>query len=123
VAVPIDCGAAGEVVLIDLDQQLESALNNRFKYGDAKGLQATADDMLKGVYALLYDEVPDDYQTAPERDAWVKNQHEYKEAVLEKAKRYSDWEAARLKMQILFACVEKYRTDASTERTMMKASQ
>ena len=109
--------------MIDIDTELEDALNNRFKYGNAKGLQATADDYLKGVYALLYDEVPDNCKTAPERDAWVKNQHEYKEAVLEKAKRYSDWEAARLKMQIIFAAVEKYRTDASTERTMMKASQ
>ena len=107
--------------MIDIDQQLEDALTNRFKYGDAKGLQATADDYLKGIYAMLYSESGDG--TVPERDAYVKNQHEYKEAVLEKAKRYSDWEAARLKMQILFAAVEKYRTDASTDRTMMRASQ
>jgi len=109
--------------MIDLNKQLEDALNNRFKYGNARGLQATADDYLKGVYALLYHDVPDTCKTAPERDAWVKDQHEYKEAIEEKAKRYSDWEAARLKMQILFACVEKYRTDKSSERTMMRASQ
>jgi len=106
--------------MINLDEELEDALNNRFKYGNAKGLQATADDYLKGVYAMLYDESEG---TVSERDAWVKNQHEYKAAVEEKAKRYSDWEAARLKMQILFACVEKYRTDKSTDRTMMRASQ
>ena len=106
--------------MINLDEELEDALNNRFKYGNAKGLQATADDYLKGVYAMLYDESEG---TVSERDSWVKNQHEYKAAVEEKAKRYSDWEAARLKMQILFACVEKYRTDKSTDRTMMRASQ
>ena len=109
--------------MINLDKQLEGALTNRFKYGDAKGLQATADDYLKGVYAMLYPDAPIELKTVPERDAWVKDQHEYKAAVEEKAKRYSDWEAARLKMQILFACVEKYRTDASTDRTMMRASQ
>ena len=107
--------------MIDIDTELEDALTNRFKYGDAKGRQATADDYLKGVYALLYDESPQG--PVAERDSWIKNQHEYKEAVLEKAKRYSDWEAARLKMQILFAAVEKYRTDQSTDRTMMRASQ
>ena len=106
--------------MIDIDQQLEDALNHRFKYGDAKGLQATADDYLKGVYAMLYSESDG---TVAERDAFVKNQHEYKDAIEEKAKRYSDWEAARLKMQILFAAVEKYRTDAATERNMIKASQ
>jgi len=106
--------------MIDIDQELEAALNNRFKYGDAKGLQATADDYLKGVYAMLYE---DSKGTVAERDAFVKDKKEYKDAVAEKAKRYSDWEAARLKMQILFAAVEKYRTDAATERNMMRASQ
>ena len=105
---------------IDIDKELEDALNNRSKYGDAKGLQATADDYLKGVYAMLYDETKG---TNPERDSRVKVQQEYKDAVKEKAKRYSDWEAARLKMQIIFAAVEKYRTDKATERDMMRASQ
>ena len=109
--------------MIDIDQQLEDALTNRFKYGDAKGLQATADDYLKGVYAMLYPDVPDHLKTVPERDAWVRDTPEYKAAIAEKSKRYGDWEAARLKMQILFAAVEKYRTDKSSERTMMRASQ
>ena len=109
--------------MIDIDQELEDALNNRFKYGDAKGLQATADDYLKGVYAMLYHDVPLHLKTVPERDSWVKDQQEYKNAIAEKSKRYSNWEAARLKMQILFAAVEKYRTDAATERNMMRASQ
>jgi len=108
--------------MIDIDKELEAALTNRFKYGNAKGLQATADDYLKGVYALLYGKIPIDYKTVPERDAWVKDHPDYKEAITVKANRYADWEAARLKMQILFAAVEKYRTDAATERNMMRAS-
>ena len=106
--------------MIDIDTELEDALTNRFKYGDAKGRQATADDYLKGVYSMLYEESSG---TVAERDANVKNQHEYQAAIEEKAKRYSEWEAARLKMQILFAAVEKYRTDKSSERQMMRASQ
>ena len=108
---------------MNIDQELDDALNNRFKYGNAKGLQATADDYLKGVYAIVYLDVPDHLKTVPEKDAWVKRTDEYKAAVEEKKKRYSDWEAARLKMQIIFAAAEKYRTDASTERTMMRAGQ
>ena len=107
--------------MIDIDLELEDALTNRFKYGNAKGLQATADDMLKGVYAMLYADAPDG--TVPEKDAWVRRQPRYIDAVELKAKWYGDWEAARLKMTILFSAVEKYRTDKSSERTMMRASQ
>ena len=109
--------------MIDIDRELEIALTKRAEYGNLKGKQATADDYIKGVYALLYSEVPDHLKTAPERDSWIKRQDRYKDAVLEKDNRYSEWEAARLKMQILFAAVEKYRTDAATERNMMRASQ
>ena len=109
--------------MIDIDIELEDALTNRFKYGNCKGLQATADDYLKGVYAMLYSDVPPEFKTVPERDAWVKDQPDYLEAVDQKAERYANWEAARLKMQIIFAAVEKYRTDKATERNMMRASQ
>ena len=106
--------------VLDLDKQLEDALNRRADYGNLRGKQATADDYLKGVYALLYD---NSEGTVAERDAWVKRQIRYTDAVLEKENRYGEWEAARLKIQILFAAVEKYRTDAATERNMMRASQ
>lgn len=109
--------------MIDLDKQLEDALNRRADYGNLRGKQATAEDYVKGVYALLYPDAPEDMKTVPERDAWIKRQTRYQDAVLEKENRYADWESARLKMQILFACVEKYRTDAATERNMMRASQ
>lgn len=109
--------------MIDIDKELEDALNRRADYGSLKGKQATAEDYVKGVYALLYPDAPEDIKTVPERDAWVKRQTRYRDAVLEKENRFADWEAARLKMQILFAAVEKYRTDKSSERYMMKASQ
>ena len=109
--------------MIDIDNELDTALNKRADYGNLKGLQATADDYLKGVYAQLYPDAPDDLKTVPEKDAWIRDQSRYRDAVLEKSNRYADWEAARLKMQILFAAVEKYRTDKSSERYMMKASQ
>ena len=109
--------------MIDIDLELENALNTRDKYGNVKGKQATADDYLKGVYALLYSETHDYLKTVPERDSWVKRHPTYDKAVLEKANRYADWEAARLKMQILFAAVDKYRTDKASERNMMRASQ
>ena len=109
--------------MINIDQQLEDALNHRLKYGDAKGRQATADDALKATYAMIYLDVPDHLKTVPEKDAWIKRTDEYRQAIEEKKERYAEWEAARLKMQILFAAVEKYRTDKSSERTMMRASQ
>jgi len=109
--------------MIDIDAELEIALNKRSNYGNLKGLQATADDYLKGIYAQLYPQAPEDLKTVPERDAWIKRQQRYQDAVLEKENRYAAWEAARLKMQVLFAAVEKYRTDKSSERYMMKASQ
>jgi len=109
--------------VIDLDKQLEDALNRRADYGNLRGKQATADDYLKGVYALLYPDAPEDLKTVPERDAWIRRQTRYKDAVLEKENRYGDWEAGKLKMQIIFAAVEKYRTDEVTERNMMRASQ
>lgn len=107
--------------MIDLDAELELALKRRTEYGKLRGLQATADDYVKGIYALLYSEAQGD--TVGERDAWVKRQEAYHEAIGEKENRYADWEAANLKMKILFAMVEKYRTDRASERTMMRASE
>ena len=107
--------------MIYLDTELEEALTKRVAYGNLRGLQATADDYLKGIHAMLYDDAPEG--SIPEKEAWVRRQAAYASAIDDKAKRYGDWEAARLKMQILFAAVEKYRTDAATERNMMRASQ
>ena len=104
--------------MTDLDTKLEEARKNAKNYGNLRGLKETADDYLKGVYAYLYSESDG---TVAERDAWVKRQNEYLEAVNEKAKRYAEWTAAELYMKILFAEVEKYRTDRATERHMDRA--
>jgi len=106
---------------VDIDKKLEDARNSRDNYGNKRGLKDTADDYLKGEYALLYLKVPDDYKTVPERDAWIRRQPEYKRAIEAKKMRYADWTAAELYMKILFAEVEKYRTDAATDRTMDRA--
>ena len=105
--------------MIDLDTKLEQARERAVGYGNKRGLKDTADDFLKGVYAQLYPDAPDHLKTVPERDAWVRRQTRYLEAVKEKANRYADWTAAELYIKILMAEVDKYRTDKATDRTMV----
>ena len=104
--------------MTDLDTKLEQARANAKNYGNLRGLKETADDYVKGVYASLYPKIDG---SVAERDSWVKRQPEYLQAVDEKAKRYAEWTAAELYMKILFAEVEKYRTDRATERHMDRA--
>lgn len=106
-----------------LDEKLEQARLHAEGYGDKRGLKETADDYLKGVYAQLYGEIPIPDATVAEKDAWVRRQPEYKEAIVEKQNRYADWTAAELYVKILFAEVEKYRTDEATNRAMDRMHQ
>jgi hypothetical protein len=106
--------------MTDLDRTLEQARANAVGYGNKRGLKDTADDYLKGVYAMLYPDAPSDLKTVPERDAWVRRQKEYLAAIDEKKKRYAEWTAAELYMKILFAELDKYRTDQSSARLMDK---
>ena len=105
--------------MTDIDAMLEKARANAVGYGNKRGLKETADDYLKGVYALLYQDAEGD--TVGDRDAWVKRHPVYKDAIGVKAERYGDWEAAQLYMKILFSQLDKYRTDQSTARYMDKA--
>ena len=105
--------------MTDLDKKLEQARENAVGYGNKRGLKDTADDYLKGVYAQLYPDCPDKYKTVPERDAWVRRQPEYLEAIEEKKDRYAGWTAAELYMKILFSQIAKYQTDKATDRTMV----
>lgn len=105
--------------MTDLDKKLEDAREKAKNYGNKRGLKETADDYLKGVYGLLYEDAPDG--TVAEKDAWIRRQPKYQEAIKEKQKRYAEWTASELYMKILFAEVEKYRTDRATERAMDKA--
>ena len=105
--------------MIDLDEKLEQARENAVGYGNKRGLKDTADDYLKGVYAKLYQDLPSHLTSVAQCDAWIKIQPEYLEAIEEKKNRYAGWTAAELYMKILFAQLDKYRTDASTDRAMV----
>ena len=107
--------------MTDLDRTLEQARNNAVGYGNKRGLKDTAEDYLKGVYAMLYPDAPSDLKTVPERDAWVRRQKDYTEAIDEKKKRYAEWTAAELYMKILFTEAEVWRTRCANDRLMDKA--
>ncbi len=102
----------------ELDAKLEKARAGAKNYGNLRGLKDTADDYLKGVYAGLYHLAPDG--TVPDKEAWVRRQPSYTHAVKEKSNRYADWCAAEIYMKILFAEVDKYRTDQATNRNIDK---
>ena len=106
---------------MNLDEKLEQARSRAEHYGQLRGRKETADDYVKLVYAQLYDNSPEG--PVAERDAWVKRQNEYRLAIEEKANRYAEWTAAETYMKILFAELDKYRTDRATERTMDKHHQ
>jgi len=102
-----------------LDKEFWDALEGRFKYGDLRGLQATADDALKTEDAFIRESAPDG--SVAETDAWVRRQARHGDAMKEKKKKYSDWAAAELKMKILFALKDKYQTDCKLARDMDQA--
>ena len=103
-----------------LDEKLEQARKGAERYGQKRGLKDTADDYLKIVHAQLYEDVPSCLKTNPEKDAWVKRQPEYLEAVEEKKNRYAGWTAAEVYVKLLFAEADKYRSDKAMDRDMMK---
>ena len=105
----------------ELDRKLEQARSRAKEYGRLRGAKETADDLVKGVRAELWDEIPDHLSTVADRESWVARQPRYREAVKEKENRYAEWTTAELYMKILFAEVEKYRTDQATNRAMDRA--
>lgn len=105
--------------MADLDDKLEQARAKAKHYGNLRGLKETADDHVKIVYAQLYDKA--EGASVADRDAWVKRQPEYAEAIKIKSNRYADWTAAEVWLKLLLAEVEKYRTDRATERHMDQA--
>lgn len=100
----------------DLDRKLEAARERAEEYGNLRGLKETAEDYVKGVYAMLYEDAEGKH--APQRDAWVRRQPDYLRAVEEKANRYAQWTAAEIYMKLLFAQIDKYRTDSATNRQL-----
>jgi len=105
--------------MTDLDKKLEQARENAVGYGEKRGLKDTADDYLKGIYAMLYQDLPSHLSSVAERDSWIRIQPEYIDAVEEKKNRYAGWTASEIYMRILFAEIDKYRTDKASDRTMV----
>jgi len=104
---------------MDLDKKLEDARKRSVNYGRLRGLKDTADDYLKGVYALLYDDAPEG--TVAEKDAWIRRQPKYKDAIVDKQNRYAEWTAAEIHMKILFAELDLYRSNLAHGKDIDKA--
>lgn len=105
--------------MTDIDKQLEAARKRAGTYGQLYGAKETSDDALKLVYAQLYEDVPDG--SVAERDAWVKRQPTYQDAVERKRDAYANWKTAETYMKLLLAEVEVWRSKQATDRMMDKA--
>ena len=107
--------------MTDIDRQLEAARKKAHGYGQLYGAKETADDYLKVVYAMLYDDAPDG--TVAEKDSWVRRQDEYREAIKRKQNAFSDWKAAETFMKLLLAEVEVWRSKQANNRLMDRSHQ
>lgn len=100
----------------DIDRKLEAAREKSENYGALYGAKETSDDFLKVTYASLYEEAPQG--TVGERDAWVKRQAEYINAVERKRDAYAAWKTAETYMKILLVEAEVWRTEQANNRYM-----
>ena len=107
--------------MTDIDALLEKARKKADDYGKLRGRKETADDKLKGVMAQLREDAP--AGSVPDRDAWVRRQPEYKQAVEDKENAYADWETASIFMRLLLIEAEVWRTKQANDRFMDKAHQ
>ena len=98
---------------MSIESKLESARDRIGNYGVLYGRKETADDKLKGTYALLY---PSSNGTVAERDSWVRSQDAYKEAVTDKENAYAEYKAAEIYMKLVFVEAEVWRTQCANER-------
>jgi acyl-CoA reductase-like NAD-dependent aldehyde dehydrogenase len=98
----------------DIERKLESARARADNYGKLYGAKETADDYLKTTYALLYEDAPQG--SVAERDAWVKRQDQYAEAIERKRDAYAAWKTAETYMKLLFAEADVYRTECANNR-------
>lgn len=100
----------------DIEKKLEAARAKAENYGYLYGRKETADDYLKTTYAMLYEDAPNG--SVAERDAWVKRQDDYKNAIERKRDAYSAWKAAETYMKILLVEAEVWRTEQANNRYM-----
>ena len=104
---------------MDIDELLEEARSRATNYGKLYGHKETADDYLKLKYSELYDQAPEG--TVPERDAWIRRQPSYKDALERKMEAYADWKAAETYMKLLLVEAEVWRTKCANDRNMDRA--
>ncbi len=102
-----------------IDAKLEEVRERIQNAGQQYGRKETADDFLKITYAELYEDAPEG--TVPERDAWVKRQTKYREAVERKADAYAEWKTTETFLKLLFAEVEVWRSQNATNRMTDRA--
>ena len=105
--------------MTDIDSLLAQARKKSKGYGEKYGRKETADDKLKTTYATLYPGAKG--ETVGERDAWVKRQQQYIEAVTDKENAYADWKTAETYMKLLFAEAEVWRSVQANNRYMDQA--
>ena len=102
-----------------IDTKLEEVRERIRNAGQQYGRKETADDFLKITYAELYEDAPEG--TVPERDAWVKRQAKYRQAVERKADAYAEWKTTETFLKLLFAEVEVWRSQNATNRMTDRA--
>ena len=101
-------------------EKLEQARDRAGSYGRKYGNFAAADDVLKGVYAQLEDIVPESKKTIPEKDAWIRRQTVYKEAVEAKRDAAADWKTADIWMKLIIEECGALRSQEATNRWVDK---
>lgn len=100
-------------------EKLEVARDRAGSYGRKYGNFAMADDKLKIVYAELEEEAIG--TTIPEKDAWIKRQEAYKDAVEAKRDACADWKTAEIWMKLIIEECGALRSQEATNRWLDKS--
>lgn len=87
-------------------------------YGRCYGRKEVADDRLKIVCAQLRADAPDG--SVADKEAYVRSQRGYKEAVTEKENAYADWKTAETFMKLAFVEFDLWRSEQATNRGIDK---
>jgi len=91
-------------------------------YGQKYGMKETADDYMKIVHAQLWGDVPSEYTTVADKEAWVRRQPAWKEAVKRKGNAYADWKTAETYVKLSFAEFDMWRSEEATNRGLDRRS-
>ena len=108
--------------MTDIQKKLD-AIRERVdsgRYGQLYGAKETADERLKIVYAQLRDQAPEG--TAPDKDAWVRRQPGYQQAVKDKENAYADWKTAETYMKVAFTECDVWRSVEASNRGLDRRS-